>query len=462
MTAAFMIHAGIHDTIGEAARVVIHTHQTAATALSCVEHERENGVIKLPLAERLAGLWGWDDQYEGIVNNREEGVRIARAMNNKAVLLMSNHGVTVAAQTVADAVRLVWDLETASTDAIIHMGQGTQSVRTAAEAKITLRDRVASANFIDGADDFFQQQSMLPENDPTGREGGRWAKGWNGRGPFQPVGYSLESSAVQKARIDLAAVHKAMCHSGLVDPRSAFLSMILPTCTEYLCTPSSGCWNSMSAEDLTLIQDAAQAETNSLVFELTQRIHEQHGSMARVVLLTETPPHAKRLVELQPLSQSETFAATLLPIVQDSMLFEGHTATLPESSAFEQLLLSMAPTASSKYDSEAAAAVVDEIIETLDRAHQAIGKHNAFRLGVSRTLTVVLGNSPAHALVLLERYEKSSAIQLMAVETGQPLRLISPEVVSDPRNGFLCKTTEEVPSAGQMHLEGFKRWAEAM
>ena len=36
MTAAFMIHAAIHETLGACARVVMHTHQEAATALTAL------------------------------------------------------------------------------------------------------------------------------------------------------------------------------------------------------------------------------------------------------------------------------------------------------------------------------------------------------------------------------------------------------------------------------------------
>ena len=40
MTAAFMIHAAIHETLGDSARVVMHTHQEAATALTALQLNR--------------------------------------------------------------------------------------------------------------------------------------------------------------------------------------------------------------------------------------------------------------------------------------------------------------------------------------------------------------------------------------------------------------------------------------
>ena len=40
-----------------------------------------------------------------MADDAEEGARIARALGNNQVMMMGNHGVTVASSTVADALR---------------------------------------------------------------------------------------------------------------------------------------------------------------------------------------------------------------------------------------------------------------------------------------------------------------------------------------------------------------------
>ena len=101
------IHAPIHRLCGT--RVVMHTHQTWALALNMLKDNR-----LLPASQTAAFFHGhvaYDDTYSGTADSLEEGERLARAIGNKHVLFMKNHGVLVIGDTVAQAYRRIYKLE---------------------------------------------------------------------------------------------------------------------------------------------------------------------------------------------------------------------------------------------------------------------------------------------------------------------------------------------------------------
>ena len=52
---------------------------------------------------RFHGDLAYDDQFNRIVTDFEEGERIAGTLGNRSILFMVNHGVTVVGRNVADA-----------------------------------------------------------------------------------------------------------------------------------------------------------------------------------------------------------------------------------------------------------------------------------------------------------------------------------------------------------------------
>jgi ribulose-5-phosphate 4-epimerase/fuculose-1-phosphate aldolase len=97
---AFHIHARIH-LANPQAKCVLHVHPQYLTALSLIENGRmalahHNDLI---LGDRIA----YDDAATGPALDNEEGDRIARALGDKTVLVMANHGVTVIGPTVHEA-----------------------------------------------------------------------------------------------------------------------------------------------------------------------------------------------------------------------------------------------------------------------------------------------------------------------------------------------------------------------
>ncbi len=101
------IHAPIHRIAG--AKVVMHTHQTWATSLNMLADNR-----LFPLSQTAAFLDGniaYDNTYTGLADSLQEGERLAKALGNKHIIFMKNHGVLAVGDTVAQAYRRLYRLE---------------------------------------------------------------------------------------------------------------------------------------------------------------------------------------------------------------------------------------------------------------------------------------------------------------------------------------------------------------
>ena len=119
---AYCIHAPIHRITG--ARVVLHTHQTWALALNMLKDNR-----LLPATQTAAFFHGhvaYDDHYAGTADTPEEGERLARAIGDKAILFMKNHGVLVTGATVAQAYRRLYKLERVCRTQVLAMSTGRE------------------------------------------------------------------------------------------------------------------------------------------------------------------------------------------------------------------------------------------------------------------------------------------------------------------------------------------------
>jgi hypothetical protein len=157
------------------------------------------------------------------------------------------------------------------------------------------------------------------------------------------------------------------------------------------------------------------------------------------------------------------------------MLFDGYMTIVDVGT-------DCSPDSSSAAKAEARAQASDQLVAVLTQPSSANGDRNVRVALTSDGLTMaVVANGPAHLLALLERYEKCCKLQLAAMraagmhgsdsDSSSPdlvaaaaaakrvLRLIEPDVVQQPRNGFLCATTDPEPAGGQMQLEAYKRMA---
>ena len=108
---ALFIHSRIH--LGQPhARCVLHTHMTHATAIASLEKGRLEMASQNAL--RFFDAIGYDDDYEGLAEDRAEGDRICQKLGAKRVLFLANHGVVVVGPDIASAFDDLYYLERAA------------------------------------------------------------------------------------------------------------------------------------------------------------------------------------------------------------------------------------------------------------------------------------------------------------------------------------------------------------
>jgi ribulose-5-phosphate 4-epimerase/fuculose-1-phosphate aldolase len=107
---ALFIHWRIHKSQPRA-RCVLHTHMPYATALTAVERGRLEMCCQNAL--RFDGQIAYDDDYQGLALDTGEGDRMSRALGDKRVLFLANHGVVVTGPTIAAAFDDLYYLERA-------------------------------------------------------------------------------------------------------------------------------------------------------------------------------------------------------------------------------------------------------------------------------------------------------------------------------------------------------------
>jgi ribulose-5-phosphate 4-epimerase/fuculose-1-phosphate aldolase len=117
---AFFIHSRIHRAHDHAC--VMHTHMPYATALTLLDDGRLEPVSQTSLKfhDRIA----YDDDYNGLALDNEEGDRMAACMGDKPVIFLANHGVIVTGRTVAEAFDDLYYLERAAQAQVLAGSQG--------------------------------------------------------------------------------------------------------------------------------------------------------------------------------------------------------------------------------------------------------------------------------------------------------------------------------------------------
>lgn len=118
---AFYIHGRIH--LGNPqAKVVMHTHMPYTTALSTLSDGRIEMCTQNAL--RYYDRVAYDEHYNGLALDNAEGDRLCRAMGNKPILILRNHGVVVAGPSVAVAYDDLYFLERTALVQVLAMQTG--------------------------------------------------------------------------------------------------------------------------------------------------------------------------------------------------------------------------------------------------------------------------------------------------------------------------------------------------
>jgi ribulose-5-phosphate 4-epimerase/fuculose-1-phosphate aldolase len=118
---ALYIHQPVHR-LSPQGRCVLHTHMPYATALCMLENPRLEMAVQSALG--FYNDVAYDPTYNGLAFDLSEGERLARALGDKSVLMMGNHGVLVVGMTVPVAFERLYFLERAAQAQVLALSTG--------------------------------------------------------------------------------------------------------------------------------------------------------------------------------------------------------------------------------------------------------------------------------------------------------------------------------------------------
>jgi ribulose-5-phosphate 4-epimerase/fuculose-1-phosphate aldolase len=160
---AWTIHGSIHANLPHA-RCILHLHPPYATALSCLA----DPAIK-PIDQTTARYFNRvaiDTEFGGMADNHEEGMRLTRALGDHKVMMMGNHGVLTAGDTVAEAFDAMYHLERACRTLVLAYSTGQKlnilSDEIAEKTALAWEDGGAFANA-----HFSEMKRILDKEDPS-------------------------------------------------------------------------------------------------------------------------------------------------------------------------------------------------------------------------------------------------------------------------------------------------------
>jgi ribulose-5-phosphate 4-epimerase/fuculose-1-phosphate aldolase len=115
------IHSQIHATVPKAT-VLMHIHPPYATALAGLRDPALKPIEQV--TARFFNRVAIDADFSDVAVTEEEGRRLGRVIGDRSVLMMGNHGVTVAAATVAEAFEELYLFERACRTLVLAYGTG--------------------------------------------------------------------------------------------------------------------------------------------------------------------------------------------------------------------------------------------------------------------------------------------------------------------------------------------------
>ena len=118
---AYHIHAPIHRLLPRA-RVLLHTHQPYATALTMIDGGRIEWAMQT--ACRFYGRVAYDTDYDGVALSNSVGEPMAEILGDAEILFLGNHGVITAAPTVAQTFDDLYFIERVAQTQILAMSMG--------------------------------------------------------------------------------------------------------------------------------------------------------------------------------------------------------------------------------------------------------------------------------------------------------------------------------------------------
>lgn len=160
---AWHIHGTLHAKI-PTARCVLHVHSPYATALSCLADPTVKPIDQT--TARFFNRVSYDNQYGGMADEADEGLRLAHLLGQNKILMMGNHGVLVTGDSIASAFDALYHLERAARTLMLAYASG-QEIRYLSPdiAESTAKDW---ESFADGElAHFAEMKRVLDRIDPS-------------------------------------------------------------------------------------------------------------------------------------------------------------------------------------------------------------------------------------------------------------------------------------------------------
>jgi ribulose-5-phosphate 4-epimerase/fuculose-1-phosphate aldolase len=133
--AGFTVHAALHRSIPDA-HCVMHTHTTAGLAVACTASGlAQNNFYSAQLHELVA----YHD-FEGITIHADEAPRLLRAIGDKPLVILRNHGLLAWAPTLPLALVRLWTLQRACEIQVAQAALGPAIAVAEAVARRTTHD----------------------------------------------------------------------------------------------------------------------------------------------------------------------------------------------------------------------------------------------------------------------------------------------------------------------------------
>ncbi|ARE84277.1 decarboxylase NovR [Roseovarius mucosus] len=147
---ALPIHLPIYEARSDV-NCILHFHSPHATALTVFKQIRFDTRLS-QTAAYFHGKVSYLDTYAVPRTNTEEGEEMAHALGDKKVLFMKNHGVLIAASSLADASVSAYQLERASRIQLLAAATGAETEPMSEEhAELLAREECnGEPDYLDG------------------------------------------------------------------------------------------------------------------------------------------------------------------------------------------------------------------------------------------------------------------------------------------------------------------------
>ena len=163
--AGFTIHSAIHRARLDVG-CVLHTHTRAGIAVSCM---REGLLPLSQIAIQFHDRIAYHD-YEGIALDLDERERLARDLGQKKAMILRNHGLLTAGESVAEAFSLMFYLERACETQIAALSAGRELILPSPEVCEKVARQYEDDDEPAGTREWRALLRQLDRTDPSYRE----------------------------------------------------------------------------------------------------------------------------------------------------------------------------------------------------------------------------------------------------------------------------------------------------